>query len=564
LSVPALLLYNSFAMLKRFLPLIVLAVLLTFPLSGEVSPARVGFVEGTAALSHAGEEEWLEAVLNLPVFEGDRLVLQEDSRVEVEFDEGSFLRLGPNTDLTIRRFTAEGLEIELMLGAVILRAASPGWTLHGGELTMAIGEPGLYRLDADEAGGVHFAVRRGAAEVSGVLSASLGGGQALSYEDPERHWISQTYVKDDLDFWSDRRDARTVARHSAAQLGGHYAGVHELDRHGDWGYHAPYGLVWWPHVGYGWGPFRTGRWVHFSRWGWTWVSHEPWGWLPFHRGHWAFVPSFGRWCWVPGRLTHWSPAAVHFFFGKGFVGWAPRTLGVHWAGGAGGAFGRGIGRTGFSLVREEDFARGVIPENRFVRPNSDLLAGLSPGSPVFRAGQGRGPAVQPPPALSSRPLGGRAGRVTTSPGDSSAGPNVIRIPGRTAETPRAGRTGSRIASPPGSVGVQSAPGISGPGRLGSRQAGPRFDRGGRAVQSDSPAAGPAMRSPSRGAPSSGTTVVGSRSGRGAAGGNPALRQGSPARTSPSGRDAGRIAVPRSSSGSGLSGGARMQNSRRTR
>jgi hypothetical protein len=559
------LLYNSLAMQTNYLPFLVLAVLLTSPILGDVSPARISFVEGTAAVAHAGEEEWAEAGLNLPIYEGDRLVLQEDSRAELEFDDGSFLRLGPNSDLTFRRFAGDGMEFKLMLGTIILRAASAAWTVYTDPLAVALREPGLYRLDVDEEASMRLVVRKGRADVSGTLSTSVRGGQSLSVEVPGQHWISQTYLKDEFDFWSDRRDARTVARQSAAQLGGHYAGLHELDRYGDWGYHASYGVVWWPHVAYGWSPFRMGRWVHYSRWGWTWISHEPWGWLPYHRGRWAYLDSFGRWCWVPGYLNTWSPAVAHFYFGKGFVGWAPRTPDNHWASAAaGGSFGRGLGRAGFSMVREEDFARGVIPDNRFVQPTSDLLSALTPGMPVVRAGQSRGMGVPPAP---NQPPGGRVGRAAGSPAVSNSsvpasGPNIVRIPRESATPSRAVRVGSGVLTLDSS-GNQSAPGMSPPNRFGSRPVNSRLDRGA-GPDSGAAAAGPVMRSPSRGVPSGGTVVPGHERRMPFRTAAPGVRQSSPSRTaSPAGRGVSRITVPQAPARPNTVL-PRMENSRRAR
>src|SRR5207253_11242825 len=39
----------------------------------------------------------------------------------------------------------------------------------------------------------------------------------------------------------------------------------------------------------------------------------------FHYGRWALLPA--GWAWVPG--TVWGPAWVDWFWGDGFIGWAP-------------------------------------------------------------------------------------------------------------------------------------------------------------------------------------------------------------------------------------------------
>jgi hypothetical protein len=92
----------------------------------------------------------------------------------------------------------------------------------------------------------------------------------------------------------------------------------DLAPHGDWLEVGDYGRVWHPWVVVGWQPYVDGYWS-WSSWGWFWVSYEPWAWT-FHYGRWALVPAYG-WVWVPG--TVWGPAWVDWYWGAGYVGWAP-------------------------------------------------------------------------------------------------------------------------------------------------------------------------------------------------------------------------------------------------
>jgi hypothetical protein len=92
----------------------------------------------------------------------------------------------------------------------------------------------------------------------------------------------------------------------------------ELAPHGDWLEVGDYGRVWHPWVAVGWQPYVDGYWS-WSPWGWFWVSYEPWAWT-FHYGRWSLVPAYG-WVWVPG--TVWGPAWVDWYWGAGYVGWAP-------------------------------------------------------------------------------------------------------------------------------------------------------------------------------------------------------------------------------------------------
>lgn len=90
-----------------------------------------------------------------------------------------------------------------------------------------------------------------------------------------------------------------------------------LGPYGNWVDDDQYGQVWEPTVSVGWAPYTDGSWA-WTPAGWTWVSAEPWSWT-FHYGRWALTG--GGWVWVPG--TVWGPAWVDWYWGDGFVGWAP-------------------------------------------------------------------------------------------------------------------------------------------------------------------------------------------------------------------------------------------------
>jgi hypothetical protein len=90
----------------------------------------------------------------------------------------------------------------------------------------------------------------------------------------------------------------------------------ELGSYGQWYDDPRYGAVWHPHAP-GWQPYSDGYWA-WTSYGWTWVSYEPWAWT-LHYGRWVTRPV--GWVWVPG--TVWGPAWVDWYWGNGYVGWAP-------------------------------------------------------------------------------------------------------------------------------------------------------------------------------------------------------------------------------------------------
>ena len=112
-----------------------------------------------------------------------------------------------------------------------------------------------------------------------------------------------------------------------------------LAPYGEWRDVPDYGVVWRPTYMAGWQPYVDGYWA-WTSYGWTWVSYEPWAWT-LHYGRWALAPAYG-WVWVPG--TVWGPAWVDWYWGAGYVGWAPLS-----------PFGSVTVINNFFFVNERDF-----------------------------------------------------------------------------------------------------------------------------------------------------------------------------------------------------------------
>jgi hypothetical protein len=352
-------------------------------------PPRVSYIDGTASYEQAGTVDWDEATVNLPLLNGDRIYSQPDSRVELDLGRANFLRLGPETDLTVSDVTGRELRLQLHAGAVMLRVNdSEPFRIFTPAGAVVIKRKGLYRINVDPAGRVDVIVRKGRAEVeTGSGDRTVKDGEILRLDASGRRDVVYGYYEDAFDQWSDRRDARFYTSRSAAYVGGvYYPGVWDLDYYGEWVYYPAYGRVWVPAVSVGWVPFRFGRWAYFS-FGWTWISHEPWGWLPYHYGSWIYHHS--RWCWVPGYFHTWSPAIVNFYWGDGYVGWTPR----YW-GGWGGTHNTIIinnnttiinenHRRGLTVIRNQDFGRTRHVSNVVVdRPGRELTERMRVGLPA--------------------------------------------------------------------------------------------------------------------------------------------------------------------------------------
>lgn len=362
----------------------------TSALAADQYPPRVSHVEGTAAYVPAGKVDWEELTPNLPLLSGDRVFSHPGARVEIEFGEANFLRLGEETDLAFSKIDDRDRELELFQGELILRLGkSRKYQIFTSGSRVEIKKKGLYRIGIGNDGSMLVAVRKGRAEIenqAGKTKIKNGEYVWVDAARPDVVQVLSAYAADELDLWSDRRDARYVANQSVTYVGGTWhPGVYDLDFYGHWVNCPPYGNAWFPRVSIGWAPFRLGRWCHFS-FGWTWVSHDPWGWLPYHYGRWVYYSPHRRWCWVPGGFRHWSPAMVHFYWGHGYVGWSPHgqsfvnngTIVINEGSGQGGS---GNPARGLTIVRREDFRRGVSSVTQAVAPTRDVVSRFRRGLP---------------------------------------------------------------------------------------------------------------------------------------------------------------------------------------
>jgi hypothetical protein len=300
--------------------------------SGDYSRlARVSYLDGRVSFQHPNEVDWTAASVNMALQPEDRIYTGDAGRAEIEFDEGSVLRLPENTDVELLALNEDLIQIRVLIGLCSL--TSPG-TVHFEISTPAAVfvtlKKGAYRFDVTENGDTDGIVRKGRMEASNTaFSRQLDFGELMHISPgaAENAQVSPYTQRDTWDDWSDRRDAELLVYDSRRYLpDGVNMGATELDRFGRWVVVDSYGPAWVPYgMDASWSPYSAGRWWYRPNWGWTWVSYEPWGWLPYHYGRWYHHGSFG-WCWLPGStlaFNFWSPGLVRFYYGSSWVSWCP-------------------------------------------------------------------------------------------------------------------------------------------------------------------------------------------------------------------------------------------------
>ncbi len=292
--------------------------------------ARLSYLEGHVSFQHTDEVEWTAASINMALQPADRIYTGENGRAEIEFDDGSVVRLAEKTDVEILTMREELIQLRVLIGLCSLTERSTvQFEIDTPAAAFTTTDKGSYRFDIAENGDSDGIVRKGALEaVNNRFSKHVSSGEFLHVPAAENgvEVLARYDQRDAWDDWNDRRNAAETANESRNYIAdGVYMGASDLDMYGRWSSINGYGAAWIPQVGAGWAPYWDGRWCYRPNWGWTWVSYEPWGWLPYHYGRWIDDPSFG-WAWLPGPsfgFHFFSPGLVQFYQGANWISWIP-------------------------------------------------------------------------------------------------------------------------------------------------------------------------------------------------------------------------------------------------
>jgi len=300
---------------------------------------RLSFVEGNVTVQRPDIAEWTEAPMNTPIQEGFKLSTAEGSFAEVEFENGSTVRLG---QLSLLEFTqlalaSDGSKINrltLHMGYATFRAIPEGQDVYEVLTSYATLTPSgkaLFRVDLDSSE-ERVEVFKGSVDVASSLGSwTLARNSVLDLrpDADQPALLSEGITQDDWDRWVEEREGQAEAASNALSPGAYsnsssntVYGWSDLAYYGNWSYLPGFGYGWMPNVYAGWYPYSFGRWCWYPGFGYTWISADPWGWLPYHYGGWEFIPGIG-WMWFPGSFGAWSPGLVAWYGGPGWIGWMP-------------------------------------------------------------------------------------------------------------------------------------------------------------------------------------------------------------------------------------------------
>jgi hypothetical protein len=311
--------------------------------------ARIGFLRGEAQIRRADSQDWERAAQNLPIVEGDQLATASGSRLEIQFNSQTYLRLAENSTLKIVTLKDEGIAVSLPEGTLSLRVlsfdkAQSFFEIDAPQTTIAVQKAGMYRIDAGNKNNTEVRVAVTDSGEARIYSENSGfmlrsGRSARLYLDGNfaGEWETgdASRYADEFDQWALDRDSTIAKRLRNANYDKYYDrdiyGAEDLSEYGEWIYTKKYGYVWKPFRDTtsryaDWSPYRYGHWRWVPPYGWTWVNDEPWGWATYHHGRWIW--DDGYWVWTPYgqkrlRRSWWSPGLVVVTYSGSLICWYP-------------------------------------------------------------------------------------------------------------------------------------------------------------------------------------------------------------------------------------------------
>ncbi len=327
--------------MKKFM---VLSIILIFSLSAASADdtvrytndsfARLSYINGNVYIQRAAELDYEEAMVNMPVTEGDRIGTTE-GRAEIYMGRGKYLRVDYNTKMDFLDLPRPGNDltrVQIWKGNIVFSIISlkkeKMIEIHTDDTSLYILEPGLYRIDVRE-GETEILVFKGLAEAAGETGSILIRDEQR-VEAIDGHFLGRpagfaAVAGDSFDRWSEQRENEIRKRMAERYLPDELEDFeYELATYGAWAYVFPYGNVWVPGgIGADWRPYWHGRWMWLPVCGWAWLPYEPWGWVTAHYGRWHWSAGFG-WYWIPTAV--WGPGWVHWYSGYDYVGWVPANF----------------------------------------------------------------------------------------------------------------------------------------------------------------------------------------------------------------------------------------------
>jgi FecR protein len=276
---------------------------------------RLSDVQGSVQINKNAGMGFESAFLNLPITQGTQVKTHDRGRAEIEFEDGSTMRLTPDTTVEFSTLGVGDSGKRISVITLVEGMAYVNWlgkddfSLNFSKEKIAIDHAAHFRIEISSKV-AHLAVFKGEADVEGPAGKVVVDKKktaTFDTTDDDKNTVADKIAEAPLDSWD--REASEYHQQYAKNNSSPYGyGVSDLNYYGAYNNVPGYGMMWQPFfTGVGWDPFMDGAWSFYPGMGYMFASAYPWGWMPYRYGNWMMVPGMG-WMWQPGGYSNWLTA----------------------------------------------------------------------------------------------------------------------------------------------------------------------------------------------------------------------------------------------------------------
>ena len=285
----------------------------------QVRIVRLSDLDGEVQIDHGTGYE--KALRNMPITQGAKLWTKGGGLAEVEFEDGSTVRLTPDTivefpQLSLRDSGAKVSTVEVNQGTAYFNVGKQKnneFTVAFGDRRLAIKDAASFRIERNDTQ-AKLSVTKGELEVegpSGEVKVAKNHTLSINLGENGTYEVAKGVPLDQYDKWNKQEGQFQNQYNYGNAVTGSWPysyGLADLNYYGNYFYQPGWGWLWQPYyMGAGWDPFMNGAWSWYPGVGYTFISQYPWGWMPYRYGNWAFIPGLG-WAWQPGGFYGWNAA----------------------------------------------------------------------------------------------------------------------------------------------------------------------------------------------------------------------------------------------------------------
>ena len=273
---------------------------------------RLSDVQGSVQIDKNTGLGFENAFLNLPITQGAQVRTHDRGRAEVEFEDGSTLRLTPNTTVEFSTLGVGDSGNRISVVNLVEGMAYVNWlgkdefSLNFSHEKISLDRPAHFRVDTSKEV-ASLAVFKGDFDVegpAGKVAVEKKKTATFDVADNDKYTVANNIAEAPLDSWDKEASAYhdQYAKNNTSPYG---YGMSDLNYYGAYSNVPGYGMMWQPYfTGIGWNPFMDGAWSWYPGYGYMFASAYPWGWMPYRYGSWMFITGNG-WMWQPGGFNSW-------------------------------------------------------------------------------------------------------------------------------------------------------------------------------------------------------------------------------------------------------------------